>query len=213
MKSKLTLIQEEWAGCVKCGFTVPRSPMLGNGKKRPEILIIEDTPHAEDYTLFGGDRGAFFGEVMKHGGLETRSVYFLTLVACRNYITIEDPDTGEINEKDAPPKAELVKNCLPRVHQMIYALDPKAILIFGDASWRALVADKGHYNTATQAAGNLFTVVVPGVTMDIRYPALVFPASKSILANPSAAEFAPQPSTIKALRKLAKYLSTLEKSS
>lgn len=217
--SSLRMLKEEWADCDLCSLVQLRNgaqPVFGTGKASADILIVTDAPSASDVwegSSLTGEIGEAFRTVCAAAGIDFKTLFRTSLVACRPFVTI--PATEDDRERDQdrrPAKAE-IDACTPRLLELIYHIDPRLIITAGFGSFKALVKtkDRGRDSTTIgKAQGKLCDAYIPGRVYPIRYPVLALLPPEQMLNNPSTATHGPIATTTEALHGAARYLRWLK---
>jgi uracil-DNA glycosylase family 4 len=119
--------------------------LLGDGPIPAKAMVVGEAPgftEDEKQIPFCGESGIFLRRSLKDIGIDPKTLYFTTAVACRP-------------EGSRPPKTKEIKTC-----SRLYLLDqlrlvrPKAILVLGNA---ALQFFKGKKAGITKAEGSTFS--------------------------------------------------------
>lgn len=205
--------------CTRCALSECRqpntSPVYGHGNADAEFLILAETPTIEDQctgALFTGPRGALLFELLSAAGINPHHTFRTTMVACPSYIIIPATEEQEERISYQDPQASHIATCAPRLHEIIYRVDPRVILCFGDLPFKALLSQKqrGGKNKTEDVQGSLYDLVLEGRGQKVRYPLLALLSLDKILKNPSAAKHAPLASTIKHLTRVNRLLTKLK---
>lgn len=161
-------IEKEWSSCVACELGPRRlseNIPLMSGMGRPGgILVIAPTPTEVDEvakSMYEEDVLRILREQMDSRGIG--HVYYTYLLACRSASHAVDAKglprlrRGAPVWNQEPLKPSNVAACLPRVHEIIYRVDPVVILLLGNAVAEAFGVK--HNLTAGHA---VVTVSIPG---------------------------------------------------
>lgn len=205
--------------CARCTLHSCRQPdtipVYGQGNPNADFLVLAEAPSIEDQctgSLFTGTRGTLLYELLQASGIDPKQTYRTTVVACPSYIVIPATDDEDERISYQDPSAAHISACLPRLHEIIYNVDPRAILCFGDLPWKALLSAKQRKNKGKieDVQGELYDVVIPGRRMPLRYPLLALLSLTKIAKNPSVAKHAPLATTVRHLTRVAKLTDKLK---
>jgi len=219
-QNRLRVLRDKWMGCTKCSLSKIRnnaSIVFGAGPYNADFLVLTDSPTKEDIqtgVTLSGDAGQLVEDMLDKAGIDPlREVFRTSLVACRPYVILPATDNTPEREQERRPDKTEIAACLPRVHEIIYLVDPRIIIAMGDDPWKVLVSTKnrGPHKTISTAAGELFDAWLPGRLRPIRYPVLATVSPKQLIANPSAAAHGPIATTIEAFMKAATYVRMIKK--
>ena len=174
----LSTLEEEWNSCTKCELGVRRADVSGSfvfGEGTPGgIMFIGEGPGKDEEAMgrpFIGRSGQVLRNLIQKVGI-TR--YYLTnIVACRacgqSYDTEGNPrfwkdrKTGAqvpvINDQ-APTPAQM-QECLPRLYQEIYSVDPILIVALGGPASETLT--KGSIGVLAES-GATRKITIPGAS-------------------------------------------------
>lgn len=167
----LKTIAREWMGCQKCPLHEGRNTLVfGDGPQDAKIMIVGEAP-GENEDLQGlpfvGQAGEVLNDLLKEAGIRRESVFLTNVVACR------PPGNRE-------PTNQEISACLPRLHDIIYTIDPLIIVAMGNvASW-ALTKKR----SITANRGDISVISIPGVTRPVPYPVLLTLHPAFLLRNP-----------------------------
>jgi uracil-DNA glycosylase family 4 len=168
-QQELGRLFEEWKDCQRCQLCNGRQNVVfGSGNPDADLMFIGEGPgknEDKEGVPFIGDGGQLLQSLCATIGISWEELYISNIVACR---PPENRDPLAI-EKDA---------CLPRLHQIIYIVDPLLIVAVGKYAMNALVA--GRSWGIEKEHGNLFsspspTVRVGGEHNGVEIPGRVFP--------------------------------------
>lgn len=175
-RKTLEVLREEWSECTKCELGVRREEedgefVFGEGFPRG-VMFIGRSPGRDEEAEgmpFVGPPGEFLRSVIEKVGLPT--CYMSNLVACRScgevydgegaLVTSTDRRTGEVKPMigDKPPTVLQVQECMPRLHEEIYLVDPILIVTLGGEAVKALT---GKPIAITTQSGIEREVEIPG---------------------------------------------------
>jgi uracil-DNA glycosylase family 4 len=185
----MSLIQRLWSEyskCSKCTLCETRKTVVfGNGNEKADILIVKSNP-----TMNEDIQGTYLTPDLKFliqcfrkavksrkslditGDIFLESCFITSAVLCRPTF-VEGAFIGQ--DRKAQPKE--VKLCADRLYKTIYAVDPKVIVAFGR---NAISQLKSISNTKTKArqtgeVGEVFTALVPGLTLSVPYSVIPAP--------------------------------------
>lgn len=187
---QLELLYHAWSRCQGCMLCEQRrSVVFGYGNPDAQILIIGEAPGANEDregVPFVGQAGQLldqflasvsidpelieFAEQEQFPPNEVRNallhyIYYTNVVSCRPPEN-RDPTPGEI------------ETCRPRLHEIIYLVDPVLIIAVGRISAEALLNKKV---TITQRRGDIVDIEIPGRTGPIQYPMMIVLHSSYLL--------------------------------
>ena len=169
IRKPLPVIAQEWISCEKCALGTRRratsgSFISGEGATGG-VMVIGASPGKEDEQAAGAFTsagGQLLRSVLAH--LDMGDITYLTYcTACRSCSQAIDGEgqlkfwpSGDPIMQDRDPLAEEYRECLPRLYEEIYLVDPVIIVALGAAS-KILV--KG---VANMEHKTLATVSIPG---------------------------------------------------
>lgn len=170
----LAELRESWSACDRCDLHKKRhSIVFGEGNPEADILIIGEGPgETEDRTgkPFQGDAGNILADFLVGCKLDRDYDCFITnIVACRPTAIAVDERTGKKTvENRVPSKVERAA-CWPRVHRIIYEVDPLLIVAVGKVPLQMLT---GKAAKMGKVRGRVQTMTLEGLHVDIRYPVM-----------------------------------------
>lgn len=175
-------LNTEYADCRKCPqLCVDRKLIMpGSGNLSASIMVIVDAPTQDDERsgalLEVGNVAELVQDAFSAADVRWSDVYVTSMVSCRPF-THEVSRRGAYTRNRNPTKSEL-DNCRERLLREIYIVDPKVLVLMGDAPAKLATPNK-----ITSAAGELYYVKVPGKSngIEIRYPAI--PTWNPVLAE------------------------------
>ncbi len=170
-------LNEEWEGCRRCLLGTQRESLQGSfvrGEGRTRgIMFIGEGPGAnedEEGRPFVGKSGEVLRNIL--AGLRFEDYYITNLVACRSCEPRLDADSQPMFRRrggrkgpmipmmqDVPPKPSEWHQCIKRLYQEIYLVDPVIIVSLGGTAAEALI---GKPVTITAMHGNPVEIRVPG---------------------------------------------------
>lgn len=179
-RKSLEQLRRDWESCVACRLGIQRQQyngklVHGEGVRRG-ILIVGDGPgKAEDETgrPLMDEAGGLVRRIFT--GLGFSDFYLTHLVACRSCEQRLDANQQPMfrNQRgkgppipmmqDMPPTPKEWKECLPRLHEEIYLVDPVLIMSLGNTATEALI---GKPLTITRDRGTARTITIPGAGFD-----------------------------------------------
>lgn len=219
-KKNLAILTKEWSGCTRCAISALRSAddkvVLGGGALPADYLFIYDAPESEDVAAgfpLQGRHGSILEKLIYDAEFPKDSFGFAPLVGCWPYTVLPATDDAPEQVRDRDPTTEEIGACLPRLHHIIYNVDPRIIFAVGDVTWKTLVKpkDRGIDTTLAKAAGNLYWTSIEGRLQTLRYPVMPLLSPKKIIDNPSAAEHGPIAITLEAMMRAQTYINMLKK--
>lgn len=169
----------EWLECQRCPLCKTRTnTVIGYGNPNAKIVFIGEGPGATEDIKgrpFVGKAGGVFNEFLYQLGVDYEEIFVDNVVACRPFVIEND------KKVDRHPNPEEVRACLPRVHRMIYDIDPVLIVLMGNTAFHSLV---DHKALITKARGGVYDVVVPGVELPVTYSAVATFHPSFLARNP-----------------------------
>lgn len=158
----LKQMQEEWSYCSKCKILTEcrRKVVFGYGNPSADIMFVGEAPGEEEDKVgepFVGRSGQLLMSFIKSLNLTREDFYFTNIVMCR------PPENRD------PTKEEKL-NCLRRLEQEIYIVDPMMIVPVGKNAKEALMGGRGL--AMHKARGKIGTVVIQGQQMPVTYDAM-----------------------------------------
>jgi DNA polymerase len=172
-QERLFELHEEWEACQNCVLNETRNHVVfGGGNPDADIMLIGETPGVDEDktgTPFVGKAGELLRQMISNVGLEWDDLYVTNIIACR-------PPKGR-----DPLRDEKVQ-CLPRLHEIIYLVDPLLILAVGKYAHNSLVGGRTWGIEAEQ--GRMFSSPGPrfrisGERNGAEIPGRVFPMKSS----------------------------------
>ena len=131
-QQQLDAMQEAWSSCQGCPLHETRKRVVfGVGNPDADLMFISEGPGAqEDHTGVPfspreGNAGELLNMMFDTVGINRDDIYLTNIVACR------PPDNRD-------PIASEKDTCLPRVHELIYIVDPLIIVTLGKYALNAL---------------------------------------------------------------------------
>ena len=220
-KRRLQVLAKEWHGCQRCKLHEMRvgpDIFFGYGKSTPaKYLIVGGTPTESDEVfsgLFAGDEGELLFELLRTANIDLDECYFTYSVACRPKVFIPATDTEDERIEGRPPSKEEVIACRPRLYEILYQVDPRAIITLGESATKALV--RGRLPKFLDCLGKQYISLLPAATPedrvdgkatgksryhDLQYPVFPIPEMMSIINNPSTADHGPHAVALRTLQK------------
>jgi len=129
-------LQGQWKDCQACGLCEERQSLVfGEGNPDADILFVGHGPSEEDDqegSPFVGEPGQLLRGMWEFGLKERQTwsdIFVSNVVACR-----------PPNNRD--PTAEEKRSCLPRLHEIIYIVDPLIVVPIGKYALNALVGGR-----------------------------------------------------------------------
>lgn len=178
-RKPLTVLNDAWSSCTACDLGKRRKNVDGYfvaGQGQPGgIMFIGEGPGAneeEQGIPFIGKSGQLLRDALQK--LNFTHFYITNIVTCRSCETVIDPETNlprmrkagygrpaSLMYRDCPPKPLEIKECLPRLYEEIYLVDPVLIVTLGGTAAEALLKR----NVAiTNERGRPEAISVPGAT-------------------------------------------------
>lgn len=217
-KTRLATLNREWTGCTRCVLHKDRSGpdiVFGGGNPETEMLFVSSHPSESDDKMgvpMSGDIGDFFGQMLMQIGIDPRTCFFTTLVACRPIVRIPATELEPEQIKTRAPDKEEVEACRPRVLELVYRLDPRIIIALGEGPWKFF---DGHRNEPrkpfAERVNQLHDWATPGRIETLRYPVMTTLDPGYIFSNPSAAKHGPIVSAMEAIQKAKQYIEWVKR--
>jgi uracil-DNA glycosylase family 4 len=215
----LSALENEWHDCQLCPLSrtrTQRSIVFGGGLPQAKFLFVYPSPSAADEEEggpFAGRAAQLIQDLAHRARMNLTDCYATPLVGCRptQLQPATETDPEQLVDRDAASNE--LEACRPRVHEIIYRLDPQLIFAFGVEAWRALVLpkDRGGFTALDKAIGELFVTRIPGKLLDeVTYDVMPLLSINQILATPSSAKHGSLNTTAKYLHKGAQYVSFIE---
>jgi uracil-DNA glycosylase len=172
-RKTLRVLREEWESCTRCDLGTRRIAteghfVFGSGA-RQGIMLIGEGPGVEEERAgepFVGRSGQLLRSVLAMLGFADESEYYLSnLVACRSCTAQLDNDNLPIFRgrtqvfRDEPPTPPQYNQCLPRLYEEIYLVDPVVIVGLGAKTCEALMQK---HVTITRDRGDTAHIAIPG---------------------------------------------------
>ena len=171
---RLAELEERWDDCKRCDLYLTRNNIVfGEGNPKADILVIGQAP-GESEDLKGRPFIGPAGEVLDGftdtlGLSRTSDMYVTNTVCCRPTVANEDEHTGRIKVEDRQPTNDERAACKPRLHELIYLVDPMLIVTLGRVPYQVLF---GKAPKMESLRGNIQTCRVPGRYMELSYPVM-----------------------------------------
>lgn len=178
-RKSLEQLRRDWETCVSCKLGVQRQRyggqfVHGEGVRRGILFVGEGPGKTEDQhgRPFIGESGNLIRKVLD--GLGFSDYYLTNLVACRSCEHVLDQNQQPrfnnqrgknplpVMQDQAPTPLEW-KQCLSRLHEEIYLVDPVLIVSLGNTVAEALL---GKPVTITRVRGQSRTISIPGAGFD-----------------------------------------------
>lgn len=222
---KLQVLQEQWHGCTRCGIHTMRASddiYFGYGVPAPIFLIVGGVPTSADETfggLFAGDPGSLLFQILSKTKIDLHQDCYLTYaLSCRPKVIIPATELEEERLETREPSKEEYAACRPRLYEILYQTDPRAIITLGEVAARALLRGRMKFS---EQVGKQFKMMMPhasaedhannktdgkGRWFDVGYPVFTLPDMNDILVNPSTAGHGPLNVAIKTLERAKAYV-------
>lgn len=180
-KKTLEVLRDEWQDCTRCDLGPRRKNyggqfVFGEGVRRG-IMFIGEGPGVEEDAQgrpFIGKSGELLRRILE--GFKFSDYYLTNLVACRSCEHKMDENglpafkrsrrKGSVPEPwliDTPPKPNEWGQCLERLYEEIYLVDPVLIVSLGGTAAEALTKKPV---TITKTHGQPIEISVPGAGYD-----------------------------------------------
>lgn len=149
-EDQLFQLNEQWANCQECPLHEERANVVfGMGNPDAKLLFIGEGPGEEEDASgepFCGKSGGLLRGLIQNAGLKWDDLYVTNLVGCR-----PTDDKG----KNRDPSTVERDACMPRVHSIIYIVDPWIVVPVGKVALKALA--KGRDWAITEHRGVVFS--------------------------------------------------------
>jgi len=224
-RRNLSVLNEQWHGCTRCELSKTRESegiFFGFGAAQPRVLIIGSAPTASDEqmgAMFAGDEGDLLHHLITaEAGIPEEELYFTYSVSCRPKVFIPATEDEEERIENRPPAKEETVACRPRLYEILYQTDPRAIVTVGEIATKSVV--RGRLPRFVEAIDKQYQCVLYPATQEdhednkvtgkSRYQALVYPVfpipdMMTIINNPSTADHGPYRLAVKILKKVQDY--------
>lgn len=135
-----------WSGCIHCplgssGNRVTRERILIRGKPPCDILFVTEDATDIDFSLqepMSGPAGIYLDKLLQEIMPKAR-VCYTSIIAC--------PPRNDITEMLRRPSKAEIRECSPRIRDLLYSITPKAVVAIGkDASYSLSKIDVEHYS-------------------------------------------------------------------
>lgn len=221
-RKRLVQLRQDWTGCKGCALCETRASkniVFGAGSSSAEFFFLYDVPTEDDEFASSpmyGEHGALLSDLMMQAGIDKSRSYCTPIIGCRPTVVIPATEDQPERIAERTPVKEEIDACRQRVHDLIYAVDPRVIFAVGDVAWKYLVRtkDRAMATTIDKARGDIFVARMPGLyAHEITYPVIPLLSMKQIMQNPSAAKVGPLTLAIKDMslgRTYVEYLKSYE---
>ncbi len=208
-KKSLQVLHGQWSNCTRCDLSKSREGQIffGYGSLTAKYFVVGSAPTESDESLagiFAGREGGVLLDTLQEVGIDLDDCYFTYAVSCRPkvFIPATEQEAAKV-EGRAPTKDELT-SCRPRLYEILYQIDPRAVITVGEPATKALV--RGRLAKYTEAVGKQYACHIPAATsedraenkttgksryLDVTYPVFAVPDMSTILSNPSTADHGP----------------------
>jgi uracil-DNA glycosylase family 4 len=170
---QLFQVYEGWKGCLACPLSTTRTNVVfGTGNPDAKLLFIGEGPGEEEDSSgepFCGVSGQLLRSLLQNAGIRWDDIYVTNLVGCRPTDDKGKNRDPSVLERDA---------CMPRLHQIIYIVDPWIVVPVGKTSLKALA--RGRDWAITEHRGVVFSspdvsVKLTGDRNGVEVPGHIFP--------------------------------------
>jgi len=132
-EEKLFHLYEQWKHCDSCPISQVRNNIVfGMGNADARIMFIGEAPGEEEDKQgepFCGASGQLFRALLEQARISWKDIYVTNVISCRPV---------DENGKNRDPSIAERNACLPRVHEIIYIVDPWFIVPVGKIALKAL---------------------------------------------------------------------------
>jgi uracil-DNA glycosylase family 4 len=140
----------QWESCEKCPLNQTRKKVVfGMGNPNAKILFVGEGPGEEEDATgepFVGSSGKLLRALLSNAKMAWKDVYLTNVIACR---------PTDAQKKNREPTTAERDACLPRVHEIIYIVDPWIVVPVGKMALKALA--KGRDWAITEYRGSVFS--------------------------------------------------------
>ncbi len=148
-RDSLQSLDEEIRSCNRCPLANGRTKAVpGEGPDRVDILLIGEAP-GKDEDLAGrpfvGRAGSILDRCLNDAGIERREVFITNVVKCR------PPGNRR-------PKKDEVEACRPYLKYQIELIQPKVVILMGNAATKAVLDVEGVTSLRGQVFRDMFLV-------------------------------------------------------
>lgn len=218
----LTVLAESWHACTRCGICEIRPSnniYFGFGAPSPKYLIVGGVPTDTDEkfsSLFAGEPGELLFSILERCKIDiAEECYFTYALSCRPTVTIPATETDKEKVETREPTKEEYIACRPRLNEILYQTDPRAIITLGEVATKAVI--RGRLRKFLDAVGKQYIAMLPrrepgdknvegrSRHFDIPYPVFASPDMGTILNNPSTADHGPLQVAIRTIERARVY--------
>ena len=145
----LDSLAEKIRSCTRCPLSKERTKAVpGEGPDRAEILLVGEAPGREENRAgrpFVGRAGSVLNRCLDEAGIERSRVFITNAVKCR------PPNNRR-------PKKDEIEACRPYLEAQIELVQPKVVILMGNAAAKAVLDLEGVTSLRGQVYGDLFLV-------------------------------------------------------
>ncbi|HOO54677.1 MAG TPA: uracil-DNA glycosylase [Methanothrix sp.] len=145
----LRSLNEEIRSCSRCPLATGRTKAVpGEGPVRAEILLVGEAPGRDEDLAgrpFVGRAGSILDCCLNDAGIDRSEVFITNVVKCR------PPENRR-------PKKDEVEACRPYLESQLELIQPKVVVLMGNAATRAVLDVEGVTSLRGQVFGDLFLV-------------------------------------------------------
>ena len=146
---QLKSLNEEMRSCTRCPLSQGRTKTVpGEGPTGARILLVGEAPGRDEDREgkpFVGRAGSVLDRCLSEAGIERSRVFITNVVKCR------PPGNRR-------PKREEVEACRPYIEAQIETIQPKVIVLMGNAAARAVLDEEGVTSLRGQVFREVFLV-------------------------------------------------------
>jgi len=198
---------ERWRNCTRCKLHETRTNVvLGVGNHHANIVVFGEGPgftEDDEGIPFVGESGEILNEFLLDAEIDRTDLFIDNVVKCVPFVRSD----GRKRVIRKPTAAELTA-CSSYIEEVIYTIDPIAIIAFGATAFKALT---GIPETITQARKDLYTVSIPGFYKNVSYPVFPMFHPAHLLREPSKRKRSPRWFFQHDLHEAKKLVNTLDR--
>lgn len=210
-KPALVVLQNTWDGCTSCGCSRfrPNPKVFVCDGASAEILVVMDSP--DDY--YDPDSNSLLLELLDRAGLRTKSIAYTSALGCTPFAETPETENNKRQIVKRQASQEELNACSSRLLEVVYEIDPKIILTFGEAAFHAI--ERGRIRKMSEIQGKLYTVSLPARSPALKkagilYGVIPLVSPSYIMKNPSIADHGPMMTTLGILREVKETLRWLD---
>jgi len=209
----LEVLGQDWKECDRCDLATLRPAggiVFGGGVVPADYLIIGQHPSEDDESTgyaFSEEAWAYLNKVMEVVGIDPDNTFKTHVLGCRPKVILPATETEEEQISERKPDKEEINACRPRLHQIIYQVDPRIIITMGLLPLQVLATTGTRIRKISDAQKQLYVTQIQGQTEKITYPIMAALGIDTILGNPSGAAHGPDAITLNTFQRAAQYVN------